>query len=160
MPCYHYHTSSKRLEEHFINVAPAPVLARLEGFDDCVICFMEMFCRMPVGRIVTAPDVTALHAETKMEPTASDPQTVLTAVRTGRDLANQIQVCAANSHLMLRSSSILIRRLTPSPSDCRLFTPPVTGRARSLAHRPRASLQSILRDLSEQQAERNSSVRL
>ena len=137
MPCYAYHTPSKRLEEHLVNVAPSQILTRLEGFNDGMICFMEMFCRMPVGGIVTASDVAALHAKTKVEPAASDPQTVFTAVRTGRDVSNLTQVCATISHLILRLSSILIRHFNSSPSNYCLF-PPV-GRARNLAHRPRTS---------------------
>lgn len=113
MLCYSYHTPSKCLKEQLVHVAPAPSLTRLEGFDDRMICFMEMFCRMPVGGIITATNVTALHAKTKVKPAASTLQTVFTAVRTRRDLANPIQVCAAISHLILRLSSILIRHLDP-----------------------------------------------
>src|SRR5919198_4034054 len=76
-----------------------------------MICFMEMFCRMPVGGIVTATDVTAPHAEAKVEPHATDFQTVLTTVRAGRDLADLIQMCAAIRHFILHLSSILIRAI-------------------------------------------------
>jgi hypothetical protein len=69
---------------------------------------MEMFCRVPVGGIIAATDVTALQAEAQVEPPATDFQTVLTTVRAGRDLVNLIQMCAAIIHLILRLSSILI----------------------------------------------------
>ena len=57
------HPSSKRLEEQLVNVAPAPILAGLEGFDYRVMDGTEMFRRVPVGRVITTADVTALHAE-------------------------------------------------------------------------------------------------
>jgi hypothetical protein len=85
---------------------------------------MEMFGRMPVGGIVTATDVTAPHAEAKVEPHATDFQTVLTTVRAGRDLADLIQMGAAIRHFILHLS-ILIRaielftfRLLPLYSAC------------------------------------------
>ena len=49
-----------------------------------------MFCRVPVGGIIAASDVTALHAEAKMHPTAADLQTVFTALRARRDLVDLI----------------------------------------------------------------------
>ena len=51
---------------------------------------MEMFCGVFVGRIVTAPDVTALHAEAKMNPSAADSQTIFTAFRARSDISDLV----------------------------------------------------------------------
>lgn len=76
-------------------------------------CVIEMFCRVPVGGVVTATDVAALHTEAKMQPRAADSQTVFTAIGAWRDLVDLIQMCATSRHLILPSSvgsgSIVVR---------------------------------------------------
>src|SRR6202035_4312503 len=49
-------------------VAPAPVLAGLERVDQRVAGGPVMGRGVPVGRVVTAPDVAALQADPEVEP--------------------------------------------------------------------------------------------
>ena len=53
----------------------------LERLDDRMTRRMVMLCRVPIRRIVAASDVTADLAQTKMQPTRSDLQTILASLR-------------------------------------------------------------------------------
>ena len=69
------------LEEELIYVTPAPILARLEAPDDRMLGRMEVLGGVPAGRIVAAPDVTALLAQAEVNPAAAGGQTLLAACR-------------------------------------------------------------------------------
>src|SRR5258708_18058117 len=60
---------------------------------------VEMFCRVLVGRIVAAADVTAGAADPQMQPYAAALQTFLATERARRDVADAGVVCAALCHL-------------------------------------------------------------
>ena len=56
---------------------------------------------MPVLRIVTAADMSALEAETQVYPRVTCFQTILTTIRTGRDQVYMIKMCTLISQCML-----------------------------------------------------------
>jgi hypothetical protein len=98
-------------------------------------CFIEMFCRMLVWRVVTTTDVTALHAEAKMHPPAADSQTIFTTVCARRDLFDLIQMCATLRHL---NSPFMLhphQRLNDSLSNLYSFLPPAVKGVRRAAFR-------------------------
>ena len=61
------------LEGEFVDVAPPPLLARLERLDQRMPGLVEVRGGVPVGRAVTAPHVAADHAQAEVDPPASDP---------------------------------------------------------------------------------------
>src|SRR5205807_78399 len=75
-------------EHQLVDVAPAPVLARLDGADDGVLGGAVVGGRVAVGRVVAAPDVAALLAHPQMHPPAPRLQAFLAA----RDLRRRLQV--------------------------------------------------------------------
>src|SRR5436190_21714903 len=68
------------LEHLLIDVAPAPVLLRLEASDHRVVRRMKVLRRMPMDRLVAASHVAALEAQTKMYPGGTHRQTLFTAL--------------------------------------------------------------------------------
>src|SRR5439155_19972982 len=63
-----------------VDVAPAPVLARLCGADDRVPGLVRVSGRVPVGRRVAAADLPASHAHPQVQPPAPCLQALLAAV--------------------------------------------------------------------------------
>jgi hypothetical protein len=93
-------TSSQRLEEEFVNVAPTPFFTRLEGFDDRMARRVKMLGGVFVLRRVAAADVPASFAEAQVHPCVPDFQAILTALRARRDFSDLIEVCAFVHHLI------------------------------------------------------------
>jgi len=60
------------LEREIVDVAVPPVLTGLVGLDDRVIRRVKVRGRMPVGRLVTAADVTARFAQPQVDPLSAD----------------------------------------------------------------------------------------
>jgi hypothetical protein len=77
--------SSQLVKHLFIDVAPAPVFAGLERFDDWVIGGLKVFGRVLVLRRVAAADVAAGHAEPQVDPGVADLQAVFAAIRARGD---------------------------------------------------------------------------
>src|SRR5262249_32661294 len=73
-------------ECHVVDVAPVPVLARLERADERVRAHARVRRRMPVGRRVAAANVTAREADAEVQPLVACPKAVLAAVDRGRQL--------------------------------------------------------------------------
>jgi hypothetical protein len=59
---------SLEIEFDFVDVAPAPVFAGLDGFHDGVVGSVEMLCGVFVLGGIAAGDVAADHAEAKVNP--------------------------------------------------------------------------------------------
>src|SRR5918997_1230724 len=72
---------SKPLDENFVHVAPAPVLARLERLDYRVVCGVEVLGCVLVLASIAASDVSAREALAQANPRVSHPQTILTTLR-------------------------------------------------------------------------------
>src|SRR5215207_1102971 len=67
-------------EREVIDVAPGPLLARLERADQRVTALVRVGGGMAVGRVVAAPDLSALEADPQMQPRVAHGQTLLTAL--------------------------------------------------------------------------------
>src|SRR5579883_252722 len=59
---------SVKVKFHLVDVAPPPLLAGLERFDDGVVRGMEMLSGVAVRRGVAAAHVPADHAQPQMHP--------------------------------------------------------------------------------------------
>src|SRR5436190_2707249 len=75
-------------ERDLVDVAPAPVLARLGRADDRMGGLVEVRGRVPVRRVVAAADVPAGLAHAQMHPPAAGPQALLAAGDLGRKLGH------------------------------------------------------------------------
>ena len=80
----------ERLEEDSINVAVAPLFARLERFNDRVFCRMKVLRRVLVLRRVAATDVTARFAQAQMHPRIAHLQTFFTTLGARHNISNLI----------------------------------------------------------------------
>ena len=80
--------SVRQIEQHFIDIAPAPTLRRIVALDDRMPCGVEMPGRVRVGRIVAAADVSAGAADPQVQPLAADLQAFLATERARRDVAD------------------------------------------------------------------------
>ena len=85
---------SDEFELHLIYITPAPIFARLERFDDRVIRFVEVFCRVLVLRGVAATHVTTRHTEPQMNPRITHLQTFLASAGVRFDVLNLVDVLA------------------------------------------------------------------
>src|SRR5918997_5146636 len=71
----------RRLDENFVHVAPAPVLAWLERLDYRVACGVEVpGCVLVLARIATS-DVSAREALAQVDPRVAHLETLLAALR-------------------------------------------------------------------------------
>ena len=87
------------LEHQAIDVAPTPVLARLEAAHDRVLRCPEVFGRVPIDRIVAAADVTAAKAKAKVNPLRAHGEAFLASFRrVGFLLPDLIQMRALAGH--------------------------------------------------------------
>jgi hypothetical protein len=122
---------SRRLEHHFIDVAPDPVLTRLERLNDWMVGCVEVLGGMLVLGRITAAHVSTGETETQVYPAISGFQAVLTAIGAWRDLAYLIEMRTAVSHVVFLpttcvSDSLIHVCLTRSNSytssvRCRLY---------------------------------------
>ena len=89
----------RRLHEQFVDVAPRPVLTRLEAADDRVARLVKVLRRVLVRRAVAAAHVAARQAQSQMHPAAARPETFLAARGSPRlDVADLSDVLACGSH--------------------------------------------------------------
>jgi len=85
-------------ELDLIGVAPSPVFARLQASHDRVVRRVGVFGRVYVRRRVTAADVSAAQAETKMYPAASHSKTFLATVGIWGNASDLPQMAARDGH--------------------------------------------------------------
>jgi hypothetical protein len=86
------------LEHDLVDVAPAPILARLEGLDNRVIGGVEMLCSMLVFRRIAAADMPTDKALAQVHPGVANLQTIFAAVRARRDVSYLVEVCTLLCH--------------------------------------------------------------
>src|SRR6266540_2152505 len=99
------------LEDHLVDVAPAPVLTRLEGLDQRIVRVAVVLRRVLVGRVVTAAYVAAAQAQSQVDPLTADLQALLAALwRVRADVVHLVQV---------RARRRLVGRHTCSPHPFR-----------------------------------------
>src|SRR3954452_14292079 len=93
------HRPVASVEDDLVDVAPAPVLTRLEGADDRVIGAVEMLGGVLVLGVVATADVAADHAQSQMDPGIADGEAFLAPLRcTRRDLLDLIEMGAGTAH--------------------------------------------------------------
>jgi hypothetical protein len=92
------HRPAGRVQLDLIDVAPAPVLARLESPDDRMTDLVKVRGRVLVWGAVAAADVTAGHAEPEVDPRAAHPQAVFASVGARFDFVNLIEMAADFNH--------------------------------------------------------------
>jgi len=83
---------SPHLEHYLIDVAPAPILSRLEGLNNGMVGRVEMFCGMFVLRGIAAANMPAFQANAQVNPAITGLQTILTSLCAGRDIMNMVKV--------------------------------------------------------------------
>src|SRR2546430_9505482 len=71
---------STLLQGDLVDVAPPPILFRLERLDDRVLRLAEVFGGVFVLRIVAAADVPTREAQTQMHPLIAGLQTIFASV--------------------------------------------------------------------------------
>jgi hypothetical protein len=93
------------LEEQLIDVAPTPILARLEALHDRKLRPVKVLRRVLPLRLIAASDMAAFLAEAQVNPVHAERETFLATVRSFRDdVAHLIDMAARLSGLLHRSS--------------------------------------------------------
>src|SRR5215472_10533631 len=82
----------------FINIAPAPILARLERADDRMLRLVEVLGGVLVLRGVAAPDVAAGQAQAQVDPGVAHFEAFFTAVGLRFHVVYLIEVSACAGH--------------------------------------------------------------
>src|SRR6267143_4447328 len=90
--------SVRKIEQHFIDIAPAPAFGRIIALDDRMRRGVEVLGRVLVGGIVATADVTAAAADPQMQPLAAALEAFLATKRARRDIADAGDVSAAFCH--------------------------------------------------------------
>jgi hypothetical protein len=89
------------LEHDLINVAPAPILAWLEGLDNRMVGGMKMPRRVLVLREIAAADVSTGQAHAQVDPGITGFQAVLTALCAWCNLSYLITMGTRLYHILL-----------------------------------------------------------
>lgn len=82
------------VQHDFVDVAPAPILAVLEGSNDGVLRGVEMSCGVTIFRRIAAAYVAAGQAQAKVHPRVAHQETLLAAFAAGRDFLDFLNVRA------------------------------------------------------------------
>src|SRR6516165_1968261 len=93
-----------QIEHDLVDIAPTPALGRVVTFDDRVPCLLEVSRRVPVRRVVAAPDMTTAPAQPQMYPRRADLQALLAPERARCYVANGRLMRASVDHQVLRSA--------------------------------------------------------
>jgi len=83
------------VEHDFVDVTPAPILARLEGSDDRVLRRVKMLRSVAIFRRIAATDVSADQTQAKVHPSVARQEAFLAAFAAGCDFLNFFNVRAA-----------------------------------------------------------------
>jgi hypothetical protein len=92
-------------EPHLVDVAPAPVFARLERTDDRMLRRLCVRSRVAVRRVIASADVTASKTDAQVQPLAADAQEILAALDRGRHVSNQ-DLIKMGAHVVHRAPSL------------------------------------------------------
>ena len=77
-----------QIEHDLVDIAPAPALGWVVTFDDRVPCLPEVPRRMPVRRLVAAPDMATGPTQAQMHPRRADLEALLAPERARRYVTN------------------------------------------------------------------------
>src|SRR6266446_10168031 len=86
------------IQEHFVSVAPAPVLTRLERLDNWVFGMTVVRAGMFVLGCVATSYVSTGKTEPQVDPAIAHFQTLFAALSAGRDFADFAEMCALCGH--------------------------------------------------------------
>ena len=81
---------------NFVDVAPGPSFAGLEGCHDGVARVLEVVRGVAAGRTIAAADVATAQAEPQMDPGGAELQALFTAWSAGGDGGETVHVMAAH----------------------------------------------------------------
>src|SRR5579864_9765019 len=115
-------------ERDVVDVAPAPVLARLGRPDDRMRRLVRVLRRVLVGRVVAATDLAALHAHAQVHPAAAGLEAFLAAGDRVGQLGelDRVEMAADLGHRILTSNAgvwlMLVRCLCEVTSGGHLRT--------------------------------------
>src|SRR3977135_595121 len=90
--------SVRKIEQHFIDIAPTPTFRRIVAHDDGMPGGVEVLGRVLVGGIVATADVTAAAADPQMQPLAAALEAFLATKRARRAIADGGDGSAAFCH--------------------------------------------------------------
>jgi hypothetical protein len=91
------------LQQHLVDITPAPVLPWLEGLDNRMVGRVEMLCGMLILRGIAAADMPAFQADTQVNPAISRLQTILTLLRARRDIVYMVKMHTLLCHYIVPS---------------------------------------------------------
>jgi hypothetical protein len=90
------------LEQHLVEVAPAPRLARLQRSNQRVLRLIEVRRCMPVLRIIATSDVATGETQAQPDPGVADLEAVFASLRAWPHGANLIEMLTAVDHCRVR----------------------------------------------------------
>src|SRR5215469_15766215 len=91
---------SIRLHHYLVDIAPYPVLSRLERLNDGMAGGVEMLGSVLVLGRVAATHMPTGETESKMDPGITDLQTVFTSLGTGGDVMYLIKMRTTLRHVL------------------------------------------------------------
>jgi hypothetical protein len=103
----------RKIEQHFVDVTPAPPFRGIIGLDDRVLGGAKMFCGMSVGRLIAATDMTATAADTQMQPGVAQFQAFFTPQSAWKNVADLREMFTEYCH------AVRPRCLSPRPGTSR-----------------------------------------
>src|SRR5262249_9346627 len=104
------HRALRPFEEDLVDVAPGPVLARLERADEGVVRAVEVLGGVLVLRRIAAADVAAGEAEPEVDPAVPHLEALLATVGVRGDVADLVQVVADGHRSLLLGALAYTRR--------------------------------------------------
>jgi hypothetical protein len=87
------------VNEYLIDIAPPPPFRRIIAFNNGVLGRMEMFCRVPVGRLVATANMPAGTADSQVHPVAAGLETLLATLGARMDAPNGSSVGTITAHV-------------------------------------------------------------
>jgi len=91
----------RKIEHHLVDVTPAPPFRWIIGFDDRVPGSVKVFCRVAIGRLIAAADMTAGPADPQMQPGIAQFQAFFTPRSTRKDVADCRNMSANRCHAVV-----------------------------------------------------------
>ena len=84
----------RKIEQHFVDVTPAPAFRRVIGFDDRMPGGAKMPGGVSIGRLIAATDMTTATADTQVQPGIAQFQAFFTAQSARNDVTDGRDVFA------------------------------------------------------------------
>jgi hypothetical protein len=108
------------VELDFVNVAPPPCFAGLDGFHDGVFRFVEMLGGMSIFWGVAAVDFAAFQAQAEVDPGVANLHAFFAAFGAGSDGANLVHVRAGFHFVPPIWLQSIFSIANPSPTEAAL----------------------------------------